>query len=191
MRGKDFTGQQFNRLTAIHRIERNNHGKAVWLFKCSCGIHKELNGTDVSTGRVKSCGCLGKETSRQNSIRGAPKRIKPDAAARDLFQRYKRRAMERGYEFSLTYSQFLMLNKSACHYCDDPPSQWATSKAGILFWYNGIDRVDNKLGYTLANSVACCSLCNQMKHVLPADLFIAQCEKITRKNERHRVDSSK
>ena len=43
----------------------------------------------------------------------------------------------------------------------------------------GIDRADNELGYTIENSVPCCTICNLMKRTLPKEVFIAQCEKIT------------
>jgi hypothetical protein len=53
---KDITGQKFNRLTAIKRIEGTK-----WLFKCDCGIEKILTKWDVMSGNTKSCGCLNAE----------------------------------------------------------------------------------------------------------------------------------
>lgn len=33
----------------------------------------------------------------------------------------------------------------------------------FLYFYNGIDRLDNTKGYTPENSVACCKHCNSLK----------------------------
>jgi hypothetical protein len=43
---------------------------------------------------------------------------------------------------------------------------------------NGIDRIDNSVGYTSENSKSCCSMCNQMKHSYSKEDFLNQCEKI-------------
>jgi hypothetical protein len=37
---------------------------------------------------------------------------------------------------------------------------------------NGIDRVDNTLGYELGNVIPCCSVCNRAKSNLPLDYFL-------------------
>lgn len=38
--------------------------------------------------------------------------------------------------------------------------------------YNGIDRVDSSLGYTVDNVVPCCKLCNQAKNNLSKQEFV-------------------
>lgn len=53
----DITGQRFSRLTAIRRVEDRNK-KAYWLFRCDCGVEKEIRKNRVTTGKIKSCGCL-------------------------------------------------------------------------------------------------------------------------------------
>ena len=54
-----------------------------------------------------------------------------------------------------------------CHYCGEPPTenlsdQTYTYGQGV-FKRNGIDRKDNTLGYTVANTVPCCGVCNTAK----------------------------
>ena len=34
------------------------------------------------------------------------------------------------------------------------------------YLYNGIDRIDNKLGYIKGNMTPCCKICNHAKHDL-------------------------
>lgn len=54
---KDITGQKFGKLTAIGLTRK---GPAYWLFSCECGTIKEINGSNVETGKVATCGCGAK-----------------------------------------------------------------------------------------------------------------------------------
>lgn len=53
----------------------------------------------------------------------------------------------------------------ACHYCGYEPAPGET--------VNSLDRVDSDAGYTDANTVACCGVCNAMKGPLHVDVFVA------------------
>ena len=52
------------------------------------------------------------------------------------------------------------------------------NKSDIPFLHNGVDRVNNDLGYTIENSVTCCSLCNYMKRGMSLSDFIIHINKI-------------
>lgn len=65
---KDLTGMVFGRLTVIEQAEdyvNPNDGKRIarWLCKCSCQEDKFIttNGTSLTRGLTKSCGCYAKE----------------------------------------------------------------------------------------------------------------------------------
>ena len=58
---KDITGLKFNRLTAI-QFEGKVNGKVhLWLFKCDCGKEVIKRKPYVTSGHLKSCGCLQRE----------------------------------------------------------------------------------------------------------------------------------
>lgn len=57
MKAKDITGLKFNNLTAIYRIDKNKHGKYIWLFLCDCENHIEIVASSVISGNTTSCGC--------------------------------------------------------------------------------------------------------------------------------------
>lgn len=63
-RFEDITGQTFNELTAIKRVEDyispNGNHMTQWLFQCSCGKEIIAEVRNVKTGRTKSCGHIGK-----------------------------------------------------------------------------------------------------------------------------------
>lgn len=66
---KDLTGQVFGRYTVIRRHGSDSLGKATWLCLCSCGTEHVVRGYALTRGSAKSCGCLVKETSSQNSTK--------------------------------------------------------------------------------------------------------------------------
>lgn len=61
MRLIDLTGKQYGRLTAIHRTSRA--GSTYWLWRCACGVEKEIRASGVTRGLVVSCGCHRNETA--------------------------------------------------------------------------------------------------------------------------------
>lgn len=52
----DLTGQKFNKLTVIERVESNNR-HAQWRCKCDCGNETIVRGDKLKSGHTKSCGC--------------------------------------------------------------------------------------------------------------------------------------
>jgi hypothetical protein len=51
--------------------------------------------------------------------------------------------------------------------------------------WNGLDRVDNTLGYTEANVVPCCQICNIAKQRMSVDEFVTWISKV----HQHMVQS--
>jgi hypothetical protein len=108
---------------------------------------------------------------------------------RELLATYKRQAKQRGFRFSLTTDVFRTLTESRCHYCGVPPRRTKrvrsrTAKpsrlASFSYRYNGLDRVDNELGYIFGNVVTCCAECNSMKGRMCYDEFIGRVKAIAR-----------
>lgn len=67
----DITGQKFNRLTVIKKVDIKEHfyntdEGSRWLCKCDCGNLTYVRGTDLRSGRIKSCGCLRDEAAITN-----------------------------------------------------------------------------------------------------------------------------
>ena len=81
----------------------------------------------------------------------------------------KFRCQYKNIELDLTDSEIARLFNTRCIYCSDPAGEKL----------NGIDRVDNKKGYTRGNCVPCCSMCNYMKGKYRVEEFIKKCQQIT------------
>ena len=60
MKKLDLTGQHFNRLTVIRKVE-NRGGRTCWLCHCDCGNEVVVKTDLLRRGVVKSCGCLNAE----------------------------------------------------------------------------------------------------------------------------------
>ena len=75
-RKRDISGQHFGRLLALNADGKIGAATA-WMFKCSCGTIKRIRMTSVTSGIVRSCGCLHKErcASGLNSRRHGDARI--------------------------------------------------------------------------------------------------------------------
>lgn len=53
----DLTAKRFGKLVVIKRIE-NRKEKTRWLCQCDCGNWTEKTGSDLNSGRSRSCGCI-------------------------------------------------------------------------------------------------------------------------------------
>lgn len=61
-------GDQFGRLTALGpAFSRKNHHN--WLCRCVCGNYKVVDQYKLTAGSVRSCGCLRRETAKQNIVK--------------------------------------------------------------------------------------------------------------------------
>ena len=59
----DLTGKKFGRLTAMEPIpERSADINVQWLCQCDCGNRKVFKAALLTSGRRKSCGCIGVRT---------------------------------------------------------------------------------------------------------------------------------
>ena len=68
----DLTNKQFGRLTVLKRAEQNtSNNRPQWECKCNCGNPDIIivSGSHLRDGHTQSCGCLQKETARNNNFK--------------------------------------------------------------------------------------------------------------------------
>ena len=63
---RDITGMRFGRLTVIKECDRRQKHLTRWVCKCDCGNEKEINTSDLTSGRTLSCGCQGRENRKKS-----------------------------------------------------------------------------------------------------------------------------
>lgn len=186
----DYTGQKYNRLIFIERSEtKTNNGRMQWLLVCECGGQTLQVPCDVSTGRIKSCGCMIKDNS---GVRKYDPRI---STAREVWRNK--------YKDGCPFDLFLELSQLDCHYCGRPPhrtrnlaktianrpNRIKTNESIIAsgdFTYNGLDRIDSSKDHSPDNIVPCCLDCNRAKSSLTFDEFLDHVERMYNHTRKYR-----
>uniref|UniRef100_A0A6C0DS92 Uncharacterized protein n=1 Tax=viral metagenome TaxID=1070528 RepID=A0A6C0DS92_9ZZZZ len=82
-----------------------------------------------------------------------------------LYKDYNRSATKRGLTINLQADDFKALVVKPCYYC----GYFKETEV------NGIDRINNDIGYEKTNCVPCCEICNRLKHYFHPSFFIKLC----------------
>jgi hypothetical protein len=85
-----------------------------------------------------------------------------------ILDSFKDSAKNRDLVWEISDDYALALAFSNCEYCGSEPSN---NMRGQMK-YNGIDRIDSKIGYTYDNVVTCCKTCNMAKRTMSVDDFM-------------------
>lgn len=162
-------GEKHNKWTVLEKSSKPRH----WNCICDCGNTGTIFGPALTQNKSKSCGCNWKNFIPWN------KQSDGDASFNMIYKSYRSRANKKDRDFELTEDEFKKLMFDNCYYCASPPNNIRNYKRkGVIFKYNGIDRIDSNLGYILDNCVTCCSKCNYMKQDLQLDDFFNQIQLI-------------
>ena len=176
---KNLIGQRFGKLEVVSEYGRNHKRAITWLCLCDCGNSVVRIGSTLIAGKSTSCGCnlytVDAIKKRSIALR------KPTAPLNKAFRACMQGARVRGLDFQIEIDVFESLTKAPCFYCGEAPSQLKSS-AFDSYLANGIDRLDNNIGYSLDNCVSCCWNCNTMKRCMSVRDFIETCRKISQKH---------
>lgn len=174
-------GDVFGSLTVVEIIRTRNVSKRPKArCNCECGNEKIVTARNLTRGSATHCGCKTKE-----NLSKAMRKEYGESLRKRVISTYKSNAKNRGYEFNLTEDMMNDLFKGNCYYCGCEPSKTVT-KEGFYgsFTYNGIDRLNNKVGYVPSNVVSCCHVCNYLKNKYDVDEFL---ELIKRIAQHHKL----
>ena len=160
-RAMDVTGQTFGKWLVLVRY------KGKHLCRCACGRERKIPTSNLVLGLSTQC--------RECSWVGFRK---INTAQTQVLNIYKCNARGRGREWSLTDEQFIDMSQRPCHYCGAGPSNKCV-KPYITFVYNGLDRINNSIGYTKENCLPCCADCNMRKGTMDYKAFVQWIEKVS------------
>lgn len=133
---KDITDEVFHLLKVLFYYD-TSHKAARWFCECACGRLKVVEGRDLRTGKVKSCGCLT-FTHKMTGTR-----------LHRIWKDMKSRCKD---ETSHNYKSYKSKNITVCE-------EWATSFEAFRAWalssgyeeHLTIDRIDGSEGYSPDN----------------------------------------
>lgn len=159
----DIVNNKFGRLLVLKQSHKDERNRMFYVCICDCGIEKIIQRSLIISGNTKSCGCLSKER------KAATKLPNNKAEINSIILGYKRQKL--GY--NITYSDFAKLISLPCFYCGIENSNLKKTKnCPEGFAYNGLDRIDSNLGYTIENVVPCCFKCNYAKRNYTKEEFL-------------------
>lgn len=140
-------GKRYGKLIVLNLSHLHKESKhSYWKCRCDCGKVKVITGRDLTRKRYStmSCGCSRK----------FPKGV---AGLHLIYRSYKRSAKRRNINFQLSLNELKILTSKKCQYCGISPNKSAqkstSHKLNGDYIYNGIDRVDNNIGYIITNCI--------------------------------------
>lgn len=141
----------------------------LWLIKCVCGNERWTYTNSVRKSVYPCKLCYNNSMKINNEL----------PAIKKSFRSLRGNAKSRGIPVEISLDYFIKLSSNNCYWCGSKP----LSKKGLKDWHknatiNGIDRINNTLGYTIENCVACCYDCNRMKSNLTEVNFLEHIKKI-------------
>lgn len=165
-------GQQIRSLEIKAYVHKEEY---PYIVSCKCGATSKKRAVDINRNIFGCASCRAKNVPRK-PVSATKRKLLPTIVAETntLFYRYKRNALLRKLVFELTRDDFNNLIQKDCHYCGSMPSRkvsYSKEFSGKLL-FNGIDRMQNHTGYTIENSVPCCTDCNFLKGSKDYNVFI-------------------
>lgn len=146
MKAKDLIGQRFGKLTVVARGENTKGGKTTWVCACDCGKQKEkpVTSYDLTSGKVRSCGCLYYESNKgiNATHHGTGTR---------LYRIWNGMRQRCNYQKGIAYDRYGGKGISVCKEWDDFEIFRTWSMANGYAENLTIDRIDNSKGYSPEN----------------------------------------
>jgi 5-methylcytosine-specific restriction endonuclease McrA len=155
---EDLTGRRFHNVTVLSRLENGQGGHARFKVQCACGLTWDVASRDLKGGKIKNCNNHGCKMSHTNAGEGSRNKA---------LSHIIKNATKRGHLFNLSSEFAFRIMSEPCFYCGCAPALSVNRSIRTpyrnSYLHNGIDRVNNALGYEETNVVSCCVNCNRMK----------------------------
>ena len=156
----DLSGKIFGKLLVLNidHIDRSKNGLDIiyWNCKCDCGNSYIVRGQSLRDGKTRSCGCWRRKILADSYTY--------ESHLVSIYKQYQTGAKGRNILFDLTIEEFGHIISEKCFYCGKAADKSTRKKDNtVMFFYTGIDRIDNNKGYSVDNCVPSCTQCNKSK----------------------------
>lgn len=143
--------------------------KKKYKVECVCGTVKLKPRLGLLEKNSRSCGCKSLDLRFKTKIEESTLEDRMISRYAAIYNGYESSAKRKELLFEISLEYFMILAQQNCEYCGHSPRAFLfTNKTQRLYGtdytkYNGVDRVDNTIGYTKNNCVPCCKICNYAK----------------------------
>lgn len=144
MRGVDYTGQKFSRLTVLSHAGRDIKYRLKVLCHCECGNTKVIILDNLKRGHIESCGCLLKEIRGKVSITHGLSRTKENIAWKAI----KWRCL---HPNSKGYENYGGRGITVCHRWIESFENFLADIGKAPTPAHSVDRIDNNGNYDPSN----------------------------------------
>ena len=169
LKSRDLSGVEYGWGTVLCSTDKRRDRKVVWRLRCKCGIEYEANTSDLSTGNIKSCGCMIYRKC-YGDISGS------------FYSQIRKGARERNIEFDVSiedlYSLFVNQEKRCSLTGVDLSIQRSAKKHYQGLTTASLDRIDRTKGYVEGNIQWVHKKVNFMKQSMNNQELLAWCEKV-------------
>jgi hypothetical protein len=149
--------KQCSKCAIVKAYKEYNKGRSKSGLRAECKACQSLTNKRWRSANPDSCKARAEVSARKyrldNPDSYKAKSRRHNQSLKGRFNKYVNNSKGKR-EFKLTLNEFSVLTAQRCHYCN---------KFSHNVSYCGIDRIDNGIGYELANCVPCCKRCNEMK----------------------------
>jgi hypothetical protein len=183
-------GKKVGHVTVVKFSHKKSNKEYYFECLCECGTVciKRADLLYKPNSKI-SCGCKTSKYLATMKGKLAPNRVKDNSKSKEgLFKVYQNGAKARNLDFEIDFESFIKLTSENCSFCGTypekqyPPRQVKGTENPLkYYYYNGLDRIDPKQGYTINNVQPCCENCNYAKSDLSEEQFLNLVEKIYKK----------
>lgn len=175
--------ESYEREVKISKIG-NKTIRALWSCRCSCGQEIKRSTTDLKTkDRVNMCTKCAYKARPQSKLKYSNEERMYNLSIVSRCEKSKGRIKNK-----LSLEDYIEISSKDCNYCGEEPREitYLYKEKGIetkSSKFNGIDRLDSSLHYSIENCVSCCKTCNTMKASMRVEDFINHIRRINNKNK--------
>lgn len=197
----DMVGQRFGKLVVLNMIERRDTSylRQENFYNCVCDCGNKIYRVPFRALKYQgksSCGkCqvqlpdgkidLEQKYTKPEHLRTLmPKQI-DEVLLTKVFLSVANKGKRKSW--NLSYDDWRLMAQEPCYYCGSPASnvytfrydEYGESKESeYSIFYQGMDRINNEVGYVTENIVPCCKTCNYMKRKMRVDNWVKHMKKV-------------
>ena len=161
-------GQKFGDWTVVEIGQWASKPEKSMFYRSehTCGGSRKFTSSQLWSKKFKPC--------KKCEARVAYRKNHKEIILNNMYRQYKWSAKQRGHSFNISKDQFSKIVFMKCNNCGDEPNQKRSITEKLKSIYhegqyilvNGIDRINNSIGYEIENCTPCCFICNKAKSTM-------------------------